>query len=130
MSLPPYPERALATLLRSTEPSSCVAAWTVWFNRKAADADRRAVQARQNAERYAAEVDAGIRRAVGSVPANGVRVTAAMVLTWIDEKGPAFFGLRRRPDIEKVRAVIVAMESQRHAALLSAWWPGCADSGS
>lgn len=128
MTLLRYPDIAYRALMSSTEPSSCKEAWTRDFDRQATHAIKRAENGPRNAQTYGVEVvEAGIRKAIGTLPANGVRATAAVVTAWIEEKGPAFFGLRRKPDVEKVRAVIKQMERERQAALQAAWWPRSSD---
>lgn len=80
--------------------------------RTLANAERTALRGPQNARSYSARVRAGIRRAVGPLPAHG-RVKPEAVLSWIAEKGPEFFGLQREPDIEIVRDEIKQMEAER-----------------
>lgn len=113
MSLPPDAARLLSAALRSTEPSSCKTEWTAWFERNAADADGRAANGPRNAQTYSAKVRAGIRLAIGSLPANGVRLPAQAVLNRIARAGPEAFGLRRIPDEGTTLSVIREMEQER-----------------
>jgi hypothetical protein len=72
--------------------------------------EKRAVRGPENAKLYASKVEAGIRAAVGTLPARGVKVRPGDVLDAIAWRGPEFFGLRRIPDLRSVERVIGEME--------------------
>jgi hypothetical protein len=67
---------------------------------------------------YSEQVSAGIRAAVGRQPLN--RWTATAARDRIEALGPAHYGLRRVPDIEKVRSVVAEMKESRVCKPLSA----------
>jgi hypothetical protein len=132
MNLPPHAELVLSAFAQSTHPSSCKAEVQVWFERKGEEAERRALQARQNAIAGAAVVRAGIRRAIGPWPANGVRPKVEWVLSAIEMNGLTTYGLRRVPDRGTVADEIGAMAIAWEATSLSGdrLFVGCDSSAS
>lgn len=74
--------------------------------------EKRARSATENIRGYSARVEAGIRKAIGAQPANGVKVRPADVLDAIAWRGPEFFGLRKIPDLKTVKRVLCEMQGK------------------
>jgi hypothetical protein len=88
-----------------------------YIDRALADAARRAQDGPRSARAYSVGVEAGIRRAIGQLPAGSRTLgrwnLTGQVMSWIEMKGPGFFGLRRVPDVRVVRRVLSQMIEER-----------------
>lgn len=124
MMLPPYAEQLLASALRSTQPSSCKAAWREWFDHRADDADRRAENGPRSAQKRSDHVRGLVRAEIASMRAAGEPLTASAVKQRM--------GWPRGPDIELIREEIrtegLERDAARIAMLLSALKPDPAQS--
>lgn len=83
-------------------------------------AEKRARRGPANAKAYSSKVEAGIRAAVGTMPANGVRIRPNDVLEAIAWRGPEFFGLRRIPALPTVERVVAEMHSKATLLIVDA----------
>jgi hypothetical protein len=112
-------ETEIDVTLRSL-PRAWAPALAAFVKQTFRDQRRRAMNGRRNALTYSAAVEAGIRRAIGTLPpiawTLGASNIAMQVQQWIERQGPAEFGLRRIPDIEIIRRVVCkVLEEQKNA---------------
>jgi hypothetical protein len=80
--------------------------------------EKRARRGPENAKLYASKVEAGIRAAVGTMPARGVKIRPNDVLDAIAWRGPEFFGLRRIPALATVERVVAQMNRKAISLLV------------
>ncbi len=104
--------RILSAIFSSTAFAPCAGELVAFLEHHLDAAQGRAEAAPERSHARSATIRAGIRQAVAALPLD-VSGLAGVVLRRIANKGPAFYGLQRVPDIETIRAVLRSMRDER-----------------